>query len=116
MGTKNGDDYQVNDRRSESRSIGDQYSSVEFSISNVTYLYQFRIWDTSASGMSILVKEDSEVLKHIEVGDILDMKYYLKQSSGDPVKLQTEIRHITKDVPERVKGHFLVGLLVHEKN
>jgi hypothetical protein len=103
--TKKGDD-----RRSEPRSNYDQYSSLEFSLNKINYLYQFKIWDVSPSGMSILVKEDSNILKHIEIGDMLDMKYYLKESSEGPVILNTEIRHITRDVPERISGHVLIGL------
>lgn len=114
MGDKNSTGYNGDERRSETRSIEDPYFSVEFSLSELNYLYQFKIWDTSPSGMSILVKEDSEILKHIEVGDTLDMKYYLKESSVEPVRLKTEIRHITKEVPERIKGHCLIGLSVHE--
>ena len=88
---------------------------MEFSLGSVNCLYQFKIWDVSPSGMSILVKEDSEVLNHIEIGDILDMKYYPKKTSEDPVRLRTEIRHITRDVPERIKGHILIGLSINNK-
>jgi hypothetical protein len=107
--------YGGDERRSEPRSAVDQYSSVEFSLSDLTPLYQFKIWETSPSGMSILVNEDSEILKHLRVGDILEMKYYLRELSEHPEYRKTEIKHITKDVPERVKGHFLIGLSVVEK-
>lgn len=114
MGKRKHTDYMGDERRSELRSIDERYTSVEFSISDLSFLYQFKIWDTSASGMSILVKEGSEALKHIAVGDILDMKYYLKDSTDAPVHLKTEIIHITKDVPERIEGHYLIGLSIHE--
>ena len=107
--------YEGDDRRAEPRSIDEQYSSVEFSLKDLTYLYQFKIWDTSQSGISILVKEGSEVLEHLQIGDVLDMKYYPKELSDEPVRLKTEIRHITGDVPERIKGHYMVGLSVCEK-
>ena len=103
------------DRRSEPRSIVDKYSSVEFSASDIAFTFQFKIWEPSLSGMSIMVKEDSAVLDHLKVGDILDMKYYPAKLSGDPIILKTEIKHITKDVIERIKGHFLIGLSVLEK-
>ena len=103
------------DRRSEPRDMADRYSSVEFSISSLAFILQFKIWETSMSGMSILVKEDSTVLEHLNVGDVLDMKYYPAESTGDPVTLKTEIKHITKDVPERIKGSCLVGLSISEK-
>ena len=98
------------DRRSESRTIVDQYSSVEFSIINLDYLYQFKIRETSQTGMGILVREDSVVLKHLKVGDILNMKYYPLELSEQPEYLKTEIKHITKDDQGRFKGHYLVGL------
>ncbi len=107
--------YEGADRRSEPRTIVEQYSSVEFSIKNLNYIYQFKIWDTSSSGMSILVKEDSEVLKHLGVGDTLDMQYYPDKLSVEPIKLKTEIRHITKEVPDRIKGNYLVGLFILER-
>jgi len=103
------------DRRSEPRSIVDEYSSVEFSVSGIAFTFQFKIWETSLSGMSIMVKEDSAILDDLKVGDILDMKYYPAKLSGDPIILKTEIKHITKDVIERIKGHFLIGLSVLEK-
>ena len=98
------------DRRSETRTIVDQYSSVELSISNLNYLYQFKIRETSQTGMGILVREDSVILKHLKVGDILNMKYYPLELSEQPEYLKTEIKHITKDDQGRFKGHYLVGL------
>ena len=91
------DDFTNKDieRRSETRAIVDKYSSVEFSINNIAFLFQFKIWETSLSGMSILVKEDSVVLEHLKVGDILDMKYYPEKLREDPIMLKTKIKHIT---------------------
>ena len=102
--------YDGPENRAEPRSVDRRYSSVEFSIRDLNYLYQFRIWDTSSAGMSILIKEDSEILEHLKVGDILDMKFYPEQISFDPENIKTEIRHITKDVSGRTRGHCLVGL------
>lgn len=106
----NNDTNKNDDRRSEPRSIYERYSSLEFSLNKINYLYQFKIWDVSPSGMSILVKKDSEILKHIDIGDVLDMKYYPKESTEEPINLKTEIRHITRDVPERISGHVLIGV------
>ncbi len=103
------------ERRSEARFIEKKYSSVEFAIKQMDYLYQFKIWETSGSGMSILVNEGSVILRHIQIGDILDMKYYPSNPSDETVIFKTEIRHITRDVNERIKGHCLVGLSVIDK-
>ena len=97
-------------RRSEPRSLADKYSSVEFSVSNLAFNFQFKIWETSQSGMSILAKEDSAVLEEVKVGDILDMKYYPEELTDAPLTLKTEIKHITKHDEGKFKGHYLLGL------
>jgi hypothetical protein len=78
-------------------------------------MYHFLIWDISPKGMSILVKEDSHVLKSLKIGDSLDMKYFIKDSPEPTEYLKTRIRHITKDEQGRFEGHFLVGLSFTEQ-
>ena len=65
--------------------------------------------------MGVLVKEASPILKHLEVGDILELKYYPMQLGGQPEFLKTEIKHITKDDKGQFKGHYMVGLSTLEK-
>ena len=102
-------------RRSEPRSITDQYHCVEFQIYGMASFYQFKIWDISNKGMCILVKENSAVIDHIKVDDVIDMKYYPTQPSGSIEGIKTKIRHITKSEQGRFKGHYLVGLSILEK-
>ena len=64
--------------------------------------------------MCILVKEDSDVLNHINVGDRLEMTYFIADSMGANDRLNTQIKHITKNEDGRFKGHCLVGLSIHE--
>jgi hypothetical protein len=104
--------YKGIDRRTESRTPVDEYSSVEFSISDLPYRYQFKIVDVSPSGMSILVKEGSAVLEHLKVGDVLDMKYYHVNRSKAPESLKTEIKHVTRDDEGRFRGHYFIGLSI----
>jgi len=102
----------INEKRSEPRSIIDQYYSVEFSIRNCPFTYQFKIWNISSKGICVLVKEDSELLNYLKVGDILNLKYYTTDTSRPIEFLKTEIRHITKDESGHFKGLFLVGLSI----
>ena len=90
----------------------DRYSSVEFAISNLHYIYQFKIRENSSSGMGVYIKEDSVVLKHLRVGDILEMKYYPAALSEQAEYLKTEIRYITKERQGRFRGHYLVDLSI----
>ncbi len=103
------------EKRSESRSIIDEYHSVEFSISNTAYVYQFKIWDISTKGVCILVREDSDLLNHLKVGDILDLKYYPTDSSHPIKHLKTQIKHISKDEQGRFKELYLVGLAILDR-
>jgi hypothetical protein len=102
------------ERRSERRSITDQYYSAEFSMKKGVFVYQFKIWDISPKGICVLVKEGSDLLNQLKVGDILDLKYY----RSDPLKsadhLKTQIGYITKDDTGRFKGVYLVGLSILE--
>ena len=102
----------LHERRSEPRSIIDRYYSVEFSLSGCSFVYQFRIWNISSKGICVLVKEDSDLLNHVKVGDILNLKYYTTDSSRPIEFLKTEIKHITKDEQGRFKGVYLVGLSI----
>jgi hypothetical protein len=102
----------MTERRSEPRFPASQYYSVEFSINGLTMSYQFKIWNMASQSMCVLVREDSEILPRIKVGDILDMRYYTGSSACPSEDLKTEIRHITKDDDGRFKGHYLVGLSI----
>ena len=111
------DDFGKNgciERRSEPRKMIDKYFRVEFSKSGLTHFYNFKLRDISSKGMCILVKEGSDVLKSLKVGDILDMKYYIEEHSSQPNQLKTKIKYVTKDDQERFKGHCLVGLFIIE--
>jgi hypothetical protein len=102
------------ERRSESRKEVDQYYSVEFTINGLDLSYQFRIWNAASKSMCVLVREDSEILPQLKVGEVFNMKYYASNSFYPPEHLETAIRHITKDDQGRFKGHYLVGLEILE--
>ena len=102
------------EKRSEPRKILDQYFSVEFSISKMLPVHQFKVRDISPSGIGILVNESSAVLERLKVGDVLEMKYNPRDSSDLPEYLRTEIGHITKIEQGQYKGHYLVGMLTLE--
>ena len=98
------------ERRAETRAIDGRYYSVQFTTEGLDSFYQFKLWNISPKGMCILVKEASEVLNHLKVGDTIEMTYYLADSPGAFENIKTEIRHITKNEDGRFRGHFLVGI------
>lgn len=102
------------ERRSEPRKQVDQYYSVEFSTNGVDPTYQFKIWNIPSTSMGVLVREDSDILPRLKVGDTLNMKYYSTDSVYPSDYLQTAITHITKNDQGRFRGHYLVGLEILE--
>ncbi len=103
------------ERRSEVRAEDERYYSVQFTTQELSTFYQFKLWNISKKGICILVKEGSQVLKHIEVGDTLEMTYYLTDGQGAHENLTTQIKHITKNDEGRFKGHYMVGLSIKNR-
>ena len=100
------------ERRFELRTKPEKYHSVEFKIPESNCLYQFKIWNVSSKGSCLLVRDDSDVLKKIEVGDVFDMKFYPADLFQPPEMLKTKIIHMNPENQGRFKGHYLVGLLI----
>jgi len=92
----------------------EKYRSVEFSIQGLEYLHQFPIWNSEPASMFVLVKEDSEIVGRLKVGDVVKMKYYTDDTVCPTRYVDTEIRHITKDDEGRFKGHYRVVLGLSE--
>jgi len=102
------------ERRSEVRKRAGEFYSAEFSIDGLDVPYQFKIWNFASASMCVLVKENSELLPRLRVGDTLLVKYYSNDSSHLCDCQKTAIRHITKSDQGRLKGHYLVGLEILE--
>ena len=97
------------EKRKEERKDA-KLASVEFCVNTFALAYQFKILETSPSGMGILIKEGSAILEHLEEGMILEMKYYPENETEAPKILKTRIMHITKSDSSRLKGHYQVGI------
>ena len=110
--SKDRPDDNSTDRRSEERTSGSRYYSVQFTTEGLDSFYQFKLWNISPKGMCILVKEESEVLSHISVGQNIEMTYFIEDGQGASEILTTQIRHITKNSDGRFIGHYLVGLSI----
>lgn len=111
----NSDNDSRQDRRPESRTLLDLYYSVEFRLEETGNVYQFKLRDMSSKGLGILVNKDSAVLKHLKVGNTLDMHYIPPESAGTSESLKTKIAHITEKEDEPFRGHFIIGLCITER-
>ncbi len=107
-------DLEKTNEHIEPKNIIQKNESVEFIPSNGKMLYQFKLRDFSSKGFGILVQKDSEVLKLLNEGDILDMKYHSEENTASPISRKTQIKHISDPDPGTYKNHMLVGLLILE--
>ncbi len=78
-------------------------------------IYQFRVRDVSQKGAGLLVKDDSEFLNLIEVGQIVDADFISPTGKMPSGLYKVEIRHITKPGKGERRGHRLVGVSIVEK-
>jgi len=90
----------------------DQLESVEVSVDGLEHPHQFRIWNTDPASMFVVVKQSSQILNRLRVGDTLQMIYHTRDAYCPTRTIPTRIRHITKEDQGRFRGHCLVGLAV----
>jgi len=90
------------------------YYSAEFVLDGLDLSYQFKIWEKQPKAVSVLVKENSDIMQVLKVGDTLKVKYYSIKSAYPSDCQKTAIRHITRNDQGRLKGHYLVGLEILE--
>lgn len=100
------------DRRSEQRVPGEDFHSVELSLPELDYVYQFNLWNLSSQGLCFLVRMDSPVLDFLGVGSVLEMKFYGPVSPEPPRILRAKIKHVSPAVEGRFRNHTLVGLSI----
>jgi hypothetical protein len=102
------------DRRTDARQLSKKFYSVEMKLAALP-IYQFKLKDVSENGACFMVKEDSAILGYLQVGQQLDMRYYSEDRTEPSEIFRTEIKHITKVTEKPYKGHYLIGVMILEK-
>ena len=92
----------------------EEFYSVEIPLDGLEFLHQFKIWNSDPETVFVVVKEESEILPCLRVGDTIKMKYYIMNPASPPKYLPTKIKHITKEDQGRFKGHVVIGLDILE--
>lgn len=80
-----------------------------------TPIYQFKVNDVSIKGAGLLVSENSDFLKMIEVGQTVDANFISPQDANPSGMYKVEIRHISRMDKGRYKKFRLVGISIQEK-
>jgi hypothetical protein len=104
----------LSDRRAEPRHQLQRFHSVEMKIASLP-IYLFKLKDVSANGACFKVKEESAILEHLKVGQMLNMRYHAEDETEPSEVFKSEIKHITKALEKPHKGHYLVGIIIREK-
>jgi len=102
------------ERKSERRKQVDEHYSIKFSLDGSNIPYQLKILNKATKFMYFLVKDNTDLFRRLNVGDILNMEYYETDITYPSEYLETVIRHINKRRQARLKGHCLVGLEILE--
>ena len=102
------------EKRKETRNRTNKYYSVEMKLSSLP-IYLFKLKDISSKGTCFFVKEGSAILKHLKVGQILNMRYHSEDEMEPATVFTSEIKHITKIEEKAYRGHYLVGVKIVEK-
>ena len=110
---KDSSDRITQEKRRESRSTKLKDYRVEIKFVGEP-IYQFRVTDVSTKGASLLINDNSALLKMIEVGQIVDVNFISPQGLNPSGMYKVEIRRITKMDKGRYSGHRLVGILILE--
>jgi len=98
------------ERRPETRKRVDQYYNVEFLVDGFHVAHQVKIWNRATKSMSFVIKEDSDILPQLKVGETLKMIYCPIHSVYPCVYVEAVVRHITKEDQGQLKDHYFVGL------
>jgi hypothetical protein len=102
------------DRRSEPRQPSKKFHSVEMKLASLP-IYLFKLKEISSNGACFMVKEGSVILKHLQVGQILNMRYHADDEVEPSEVFKSKIKHITKALENPYKGHYAVGIMLLEK-
>lgn len=78
-------------------------------------IYQFRVTDVSSNGAGILIKEDSDFLSMIKVGQIVDVDFISPEGTAPSGNYKAAIKHITKLGRGKNDGHCVIGISILEK-
>lgn len=108
-------DIQTSELRSEVRKAAAAGASIEFKPSAEAMTYHVALRDYSDSGLGILVKNSSDIFRHVRVGDVFHMRYHKGDASPEPEHLKVEIKHISEPAGGKPRDHMVIGLCILER-
>jgi hypothetical protein len=99
------------ERRSENRQIAKDCYSAEIRIVGVP-VYEVKLFDLSSRGASIILKNSSSLLNHLQIGQNLLTKYFFEDRSKPSEMFRAQVKHISEVKGGRFKGYYSAGLSI----
>ena len=94
----------------------DGHLRAEIKISRDGLGYQFKLREIDDNQGCFFVSENSSVLKILDIGSVLDMKYWTADKTRMVKYVTAEIKGIARQSHEPFKGHYKVGLSILKTN
>lgn len=104
------------DSRSEIRNPASEGASISFKPPGGAWEYHIKLRDFSTSGLGLLVKEESDLLKHIRKGDIFAVNYHEDTAPMTVQHRKVQVRHISFPADGLPEKHMIVGLRFLEQD
>ena len=90
----------------------DGHLRAEIKISRNDLGYQFKLQEIDEHQGSFFISENSAVLNILNVGTVLDMKYWTAEKTRLVKYVSAQISNISRQQHEPFKGHYKVGLSI----
>jgi hypothetical protein len=90
----------------------DGHLRAEIKISREGLGYQFKLREIDGNQGCFFVSENSPVLKILDIGSVLDMKYWTADKTRTVKYVTAQINGIAKRSDAPFKGHYKVGLSI----
>ena len=100
-------------KRPKDQIILNKYHCVEMNPVKTLPIYQFKLHSHSnLNGAYDLIKDNSEIINHLNSGEKIDMLYHPKETYAPAEQYKTQILNITKKKQGPFKGYFKVVLSI----
>jgi len=93
-------------------SLQPNYFSVEFPLKATQPVYQFKLRQSAQNTFFLLVKNGSDIVSQLKVGQIMPMKYYSNDTMHTIEVRNTQIMEIVKETHGRFRGHYRIELSI----
>ncbi|HHP7234188.1 MAG TPA: PilZ domain-containing protein [Desulfobacterales bacterium] len=103
--------HESGERRSEERTESLRDCSAVVRLKGIP-VYQFKLKDLSGNGTCFLVKEESSIMRHLQVGQEIEIQFHGIDGIQSAAVHRSQIMHITRSNHGRYKGHCMVGVRI----